>query len=149
MAATFAAIGSYFTAAEVGVAALTAAEVAGTVAATEIALVGAGATAMEAGLAATALGGTMGGGAAVAAGAGGILSSLGGSVASAATSTLLGGLLAPDAPEPPQMKQTSITAMPDPMAQEKARKRSTIEQLSRRGRASTILTQPSGGRLGG
>jgi hypothetical protein len=39
--------------------------------------------------------------------------------------------------------------MPDPLQQEQAKKRSLIEQLSRRGRASTVLTNQGGTKLGG
>jgi len=41
--------------------------------------------------------------------------------------------------------------MPDPLAQESARKQALTEQLARRGRASTILTDAGGGsgKLGG
>jgi hypothetical protein len=41
--------------------------------------------------------------------------------------------------------------MPDPLAQEQARKQSLIEQMARRGRASTIMTDSgsAGGKLGG
>ena len=42
----------------------------------------------------------------------------------------------PDLPEP-----KPPTAMPDPKAQERAMRRSLSEQMQRRGRASTILTQ--------
>jgi hypothetical protein len=43
------------------------------------------------------------------------------------------------------------TTMPDPLAQEQARRQAIMDQLARRGRASTILTDtaPSGGKLGG
>ena len=41
--------------------------------------------------------------------------------------------------------------MPDPLAQEQARRQSLIEQTARRGRAATIMTDPgnSSGKLGG
>ena len=57
--------------------------------------------------------------------------------------SLLAKSMAPAAPEvkPP-------TAMPDPQAQEAARQRKIAEQIARRGRASTILTEPAN-RLGG
>lgn len=43
-----------------------------------------------------------------------------------------------------------VTAMPDPMAQAEAKRQAMIEQLARRGRSSTILTDSgSGGKLGG
>jgi hypothetical protein len=57
----------------------------------------------------------------------------------------VGALLAPDAP-----KEKPGPAMPDPLAQEEARRRSIAEQMARRGRASTVLTDTSGsGKLGG
>jgi hypothetical protein len=39
--------------------------------------------------------------------------------------------------------------MPDPEAQQAARQRSLTDQIARRGRASTILTDSGGGGLGG
>lgn len=50
-------------------------------------------------------------------------------------------------PKPPKTK--APTAMPDPLAQEQAQRQKLIEQLSRRGRASTILTSATNGSLGG
>jgi hypothetical protein len=52
-------------------------------------------------------------------------------------------------PKPPKTK--APTAMPDPLAQQQAQQQKLIQQLARRGRASTILTSPgnSGGSLGG
>jgi hypothetical protein len=80
---------------------------------------------------------------------------LGDMVLSSAASSALGKLIASDAPEMPALterKPESITKavseMPDPLAQQRARRRSLTEQLGRRGRASTIMTRPSG-RLGG
>lgn len=52
----------------------------------------------------------------------------------------------------PQPKAPGIrpeTPMPDPLAQEEARKRELIDQMARRGRAASILTSPSGDKLGG
>jgi hypothetical protein len=57
---------------------------------------------------------------------------------------LVGELLKPDAPA-----AQAQTRMPDPLEQEQARKRNLLEQMSRRGRASTIMTGPTGGTLGG
>jgi hypothetical protein len=73
--------------------------------------------------------------------------------ASAALSGLIssGGSEAPSAPSsgrPPESITKAVSEMPDPIAQQRARKRSLTEQLGRRGRASTIMTKPSG-RLGG
>ena len=65
--------------------------------------------------------------------------------AQGAGSSLVGGLLRPSAPT---VKPTP--AMPDPLAQEEARRRKIAEQTQRSGRASTIMTAPSGGdKLGG
>lgn len=51
-------------------------------------------------------------------------------------------------PKPPKTK--APTAMPDPLAQQQAQQQKLLQQLARRGRASTILTSPgSGGSLGG
>jgi hypothetical protein len=73
--------------------------------------------------------------------------------ASAALSGLIasGGSEAPSAPSSgrsPESITKAVSEMPDPIAQQRARKRSLTEQLGRRGRASTIMTKPSG-RLGG
>lgn len=51
-------------------------------------------------------------------------------------------------PTPERPSVPPVTPMPDPMALEEAKKKSIIDQLARRGRASTILSQPSGGKLG-
>ena len=53
------------------------------------------------------------------------------------------------APKPPKTK--APTAMPDPLAQQQAQQQKLLQQLARRGRASTILTNPGnvGGSLGG
>jgi hypothetical protein len=53
---------------------------------------------------------------------------------------VVAGLLAPKskAPELPP-----VTPMPDPLAQEAARKKAIAEQMSRSGRQSTILTDAS------
>ena len=64
-------------------------------------------------------------------------------LAPAVVSTLL-------APKPP--KAAPVAAMPDPLAQQQAQQQKIIDQMARRGRASTILTNPgaaSGGSLGG
>lgn len=52
-------------------------------------------------------------------------------------------------PKPPKTK--APTAMPDPLAQQQAAQQKVIAQIARRGRSSTILTNPgnSGGALGG
>lgn len=133
MPESVAAVGAYF-----GAGAGTAATAAATETAVgSVAAEAATAGAVEAGTAATVGGGLLSqlgktaGQAAVTAGASGVVSSL----------------LAPKRPDLPKP-----TAMPDPLAQEEARKRSIIEQMARRGRASTIMTDAapdSGGKLGG
>jgi hypothetical protein len=50
-------------------------------------------------------------------------------------------------PKPPKTK--APMAMPDPLAQEQAQRQKLIEQLARRGRASTVLTSATNGSLGG
>lgn len=75
----------------------------------------------------------------------GSLTAIGTSAATAAASAATTRLLSPKPPGP-----LPIAAMPDPLAEEQAKQQSIIEQLARRGRASTVLTQPaSGGTLGG
>lgn len=81
-----------------------------------------------------------------AAGGSGIL----GAAASAGASALATGLVQKSMmPKPP--KVGTPLAMPDPLAQEQARRRSLQEQAARSGRASTMLTSPTdaGGKLGG
>lgn len=69
----------------------------------------------------------------------GLTAAAGGAVASK--------LLAPSV-QTPEVKPP--TAMPDPLAQQKAKERSIIEQMARRGRQGSILTSPSGSEtLGG
>ena len=53
------------------------------------------------------------------------------------------------APKPP--KAAAPIAMPDPLAQQQAQQQKILQQLARRGRASTILTSPgdASGSLGG
>ena len=53
-------------------------------------------------------------------------------------------LMAPKPPEAPKP-----IPMPDPMAQQEAIKKSILEQTARRGRIASILTDQSGGKLGG
>jgi hypothetical protein len=88
-----------------------------------------------------------------------VLDSLGNQALAAGASSIVGGLLNPkpdmsapsastEAPRTAESKTKAVSAMPDPLAQQRARKRSLVEQLGRRGRASTIMTSPSG-RLGG
>ena len=89
-----------------------------------------------------------------AAGAGGasFLDKLGDAAVNAGAASAVSSLLSPkrnSSNAPSAEKLPPLIGMPDPLAQEEARKRSLIEQMSRRGRASTIMTQPSDGRLGG
>ena len=107
----------------------------------------AGAEAAGAGAAAAgAGGGAAAGGAAAGAAAGGGLGTLGTALATGVAGAVVGDMLAPDMPASPE--QRKLGAAPDPAAQEAARKRSLAEQLTRRGRASTVLTSASGS-LGG
>lgn len=68
------------------------------------------------------------------------------SAAKALAPTVLSSVLSP---KPPKTK--APTAMPDPLAQQQAQRQKIIDQMARRGRASTILTNPgnAGGSLGG
>lgn len=72
-----------------------------------------------------------------------------GLLAGAAGASLLSNMMAPDAPAPtgPAPIVTPVTPMPTPGdANSKAAKRASItEQMRRRGRASTILTDGTGG----
>lgn len=164
MAVTFGAVAEYFGTAAVADGAVA---VGGEIAATEVggaaaagvaggaaggAAVGAGAGTMAAAAASDAGGGAAvgaaGAGAGTAAAAGGTLGgSLGTSLATAAGGQVVGSLLAPKAPKAPGVKNP--LTMPDPQAQDAATRRSLVEQLARRGRASTILTDTGSGKLGG
>ena len=62
---------------------------------------------------------------------------IGRSIAVGAGTNLATSLLAPKAKEP---ERTKPTEMPDPVAQEQAARKKRIEQLARRGRAASILT---------
>lgn len=129
--------------------------------ATAVGYGGAADAAGAAGAASLGGGATVAGGAAVgtdvAATAAGssLVNTVGKSAFNAGVSTAVGSLLAP---KPPQTQPTVLPGgktttepvpMPDPLAQEAASKRSIVEQLARRGRASTILTSPGSGKLGG
>jgi hypothetical protein len=65
-----------------------------------------------------------------------------GSVVGKVTDKLFGSKS--DAPE-----VKPLTPMPDPLAQETARKQALIDQMSRRGRQATIMTDDNSGKLGG
>jgi hypothetical protein len=77
-----------------------------------------------------------------------LLGSVGTVAAEAAAVGLVGKALTPNVDRPDLPKPTP---MPDAMEQAEARKRSLIEQFSRSGRASTVLTSPvsGSGKLGG
>jgi hypothetical protein len=114
---------------------------------------------------------TLGGGASVAGGAAlgtgtagalgaagsSIIQTLGKGALNAGVSTAVGSLLAPKPATPPTVlpggkTTTAPVPMPDPVAQQNATRKSLVEQVARRGRASTVLTSPgggSGGKLGG
>lgn len=103
------------------------------------------------GLTAADVGGTSGAvagsGAAAAAGTGGsALASYAGATAKVLAPAVVTSLLAPKPP-----KAAPVAAMPDPLAQQQAQQQKIIEQMARRGRSSTILTNPgsAGGSLGG
>lgn len=77
-----------------------------------------------------------------------------GTIGSAALKTgaqalAIGGAQKLLAPTPTAPSVKPVTEMPDPLAQEAARKQSLLEQLARRGRQSTILTDAGNGKLGG
>lgn len=55
---------------------------------------------------------------------------------------------APVKPAMPKIEQKPVVEMPDPLAQDDARRKSLVEQMQRSGRASTILTDNTG-TLGG
>ena len=79
-------------------------------------------------------------GAGTAAASGGLLGGLGDAAAKAAISAGITKLVTPRPPGP--TKPTPMPDMNSPEAQ-MARSRSIAEQMARRGRASTLLTQPS------
>jgi len=91
-----------------------------------------------AGTAAAAGGATAGGAAAGGWGA------VGQTVGTAVATGLVSKALAPGAPE-----VKAPLGMPDPLAQEAARQKQIAETTQRRGRASTVLTQPDTQKLGG
>lgn len=136
MPESIAAVGAYF-------AAGSAAEV-GTVAVADAAF-----GELAGGISLTAAEAAAGGASAAGYGAG---AAAGGGLAAAATKAAVGGVASAGAsalltPKPP--KVPGALAMPDAQAQEEARKRSIAEQMARRGRASTVLTAPAAGTLGG
>ena len=61
----------------------------------------------------------------------------------------LGPALVSSALQPKPPKAAPVAAMPDPLAQEQAQRQKIIDQMARRGRASTILTSATNGTLGG
>jgi hypothetical protein len=80
----------------------------------------------------------------VASGASKLFSSKGGA---ALLGGIAGGLLSKSKKEAVAPEVKPPTPMPDPLEQQKARERSIIEQMTRRGRSASILTD--GGTLGG
>lgn len=68
-----------------------------------------------------------------------LMKDIGRSVAVGAGTNLLTQAMSP---KPKQPEATKPTPMPDPAAQEQAARRKRIEQLARRGRAASILTDP-------
>ena len=73
-------------------------------------------------------------------------------LAGAATSLVsgvLGGLKPPKTPDAPVVEPPPVMPVPDDEAMKKARRRSITQQLSRRGRQSTILSDSSSDALGG
>jgi hypothetical protein len=92
---------------------------------------------------ASAGGGAVGSGGATA-GAGSSWLDYGKTAAKALAPTLLSSALQPKAP-----KTKAPTPMPDPLAEEQAQRKKIIDQMSQRGRASTILTSATNGSLGG
>jgi len=70
-----------------------------------------------------------------------LLSKAGNAAATAVGTSVATNLLAPK-PQTPKVAPT--TAMPDPVATQEAQRRKRIEQLARRGRASTIMTDSGG-----
>lgn len=131
MGATASAIASFFGSGTAAAGAGTAAAGAGTAAA------GAGTAAAGAGTAAAATG-------TAAAATSGIAATVAEGAALAAGASLAGKLLAPDVPE-----IGKPTPMPDPLDVQRAKERSIIQQMARRGRSASILTGTGGGTLGG
>ena len=123
---------AYFGSEGAGAAALTAEDIA--VAGTSVVGTGSAAGGATAGVAGTAVANT---------GGSTLLATLGKAAATTALTAGANSLLAPKAPGLPP-----VTPMPDPQAQEAARKQALIEQMSRRGRASTVLTDDAA-KLGG
>ena len=58
---------------------------------------------------------------------------------------VVGGLVTSALKSPKQPDMQPLIPMPDPLAQQQAKRRSIIEQTTRRGRASTIMTDASAG----
>lgn len=56
------------------------------------------------------------------------------------TTAAISTILTPKKPDQPTPAIKPITPMPDPLAQEAARRRALVEQIMRRGRTSTIMT---------
>lgn len=79
--------------------------------------------------------------------AGSTLGALGANAAQGAGIAVVSSLLNPR-PNAPSV--SPVTGMPDPLAQQEARKQALAEQMARQGRASTIMTDAApSGKLGG
>lgn len=112
------------------------------------------AVASEAAGAGLGLGASVGGAASAGLGVNAALAGAAGAAGSALSGPLgqilvgqgLSKLMAPKI-EAPAVKPPN--EMPDPLAQQESRDRSIAEQLARRGRAATILTDSGSGKLGG
>jgi hypothetical protein len=132
MGATLAAVGTYF-----------ASDASATMAAAAASDIGGGAVAAGAGSASLSAAASMS--AYTALGSGTLLAPI---AQTALNAGITGGIDAALKPKPPQVP--GVTPMPDLNSPEalQARQTSIAEQMARRGRASTILTQPSGGTLG-
>jgi hypothetical protein len=157
MPETVAGIGSYFGAGAATVGEGAAVGEAGAAAAADAAVVDAGATAGVAGGTAASGGGALAAQGAYAAGTeatfgtgvadtsvSAFAAGLGKTVATTALTAGVQSALAPKRPDLPVP-----LPMPDPVATEAARRKSLIDQISRRGRASTILSDNAAGTLGG
>lgn len=97
-------------------------------------------------------GGAAAGGAGAGAGGAAAGGSAWGAIGKAVAPVVASNILSAATAKKPQQQQASAAytpaAMPDPLAQEQARKRALAKQMARRGRASTILTDSGDGGLG-
>lgn len=77
-----------------------------------------------------------------------VVSAAGSSAVQAGVASAAAGAAVSYAMQPKMPGVKAPTAMPDQQSVDAARRRSAIEQLSRRGRAATILSDSSGDTLG-